>query len=65
MGKIFRRTAAALLIVASLLTAALVGAVHYAKIDPEGIYAFIKRDEKEKVTIVQQNTGLPAPMIIA
>ena len=79
MGKIFRRTAAALLIVASLMTAALVGAVQCenktfqltdrttavvvvatlkAKIDPKGIYAFIKRDEKEKVTIVQQNDGL-------
>lgn len=39
-------------------TAVVVVATLKAKIDPEGIYAFIKRDEKEKVTIVQQNTGL-------
>ena len=29
-----------------------------AKIDPEGIYDYIKRDEKEKVTIIQQNDNL-------
>lgn len=29
-----------------------------ASIDPEGIYDFIKRDNKEKVTIVQQNNSL-------
>ena len=39
-------------------TAVVVVATLKAKIDPEGIYAFIKRDDKEKVTIVQQNTGL-------
>ncbi len=39
-------------------TAVVVVATLKAKIDPEGIYAFIKRDEKEKFTIVQQNTGL-------
>ncbi|MBO4779952.1 MAG: hypothetical protein J5497_04875, partial [Selenomonadaceae bacterium] len=29
-----------------------------AKIDPEGIYDYIKRDDKDKVTIVQQNNDL-------
>ena len=29
-----------------------------ARIDTDGIFAFIKRDEKEKVTIIQQNTQL-------
>lgn len=29
-----------------------------ASIDPEGIYDYIKRDDKKKVTIVQQNNGL-------
>ena len=29
-----------------------------AKIDPDGIYDFVKRDSKDKVTIIQQNTQL-------
>ncbi|MBE8949948.1 MAG: tetratricopeptide repeat protein [Quinella sp. 3Q1] len=39
-------------------TAVVVVAKLKASIDPEGFYEFIKRDEKEKVTIIQQNDSL-------
>ena len=39
-------------------TAVVIVAKIKASIDPEGIYDFIKRDDKEKVTIIQQNDSL-------
>ena len=39
-------------------TAIVVVATLKAKIDPNGIYDYLKRDDKEKVTIVQQSDSL-------
>ena len=39
-------------------TAVVIVAKLKASIDPNGIYDWLKRDEKEKVTIIQQNDGL-------